>query len=77
MTVIIPKATPGEHFDHLDMLTRLLTQPRKTPATNSGIEVLAEPQRMAYMAYVVVVVVVVVVLVLLVVVILTTIIRMQ
>ena len=28
MTVVIPKATPGQHFDNLYMLTQLLTQVR-------------------------------------------------
>jgi len=43
MTVTIPKATPGEHFDNLDMLTELLTQPKKragAPVGGNGIEVL-------------------------------------
>ena len=46
MTVVIPKATPGEHFDNLDMLTQLLTQPKRSaarPVGASGIEVIEEP----------------------------------
>ena len=44
MTVVIPKAIPGQHFDNLDMLTSLLTQPKKQLAAPSGngIEVLEE-----------------------------------
>ena len=43
MTVVIKKETPGEHFDNLDMLTELLTQPKRAQASvvrGNGIEVL-------------------------------------
>ena len=33
LTVWIPKLTPGEHFDGLDMLTKLLTHRKELPAT--------------------------------------------
>ena len=45
MTVEVKKETPGQHFDNLDMLTELLTQPKTkagAPAGGSGIEVLEE-----------------------------------
>ena len=45
MTVVIPKATPGEHFDNLEMLTELLTQPKRSavpPVGANGIEVIEE-----------------------------------
>lgn len=33
LTVWIPKLNPGEHFDGLDMLTKLLTHRKELPAT--------------------------------------------
>ncbi|XP_045164880.2 protein SHQ1 homolog [Mercenaria mercenaria] len=39
-TVVVPKQTPGEHFEGLDMLTKLLEAKGKTPAASSLIEVL-------------------------------------
>ena len=42
LSVWLPKARPGEHFDGLDMLTRLLARPKELPGS---IEELDSPQQ--------------------------------
>jgi hypothetical protein len=38
--IVVPKQTPGEHFEGLDMLTKLLEAKGKKPAPSSLIEVI-------------------------------------
>ena len=36
LTIVLPKVTPGQHFDNLEMITKLLTPSRSHLATSPG-----------------------------------------